>query len=76
MYTISDGDIESQMHLRDEMIYDLKQRVTLLTEERDNAIYILTSENEWLRSLLDESPLKEESTNCAIGCITMCVSSL
>ena len=62
MYTVVGGDMESRLRLRDEMIYDLKQRLTALTEEKDNAIFKLTSEIDWLRTLLDQGPIKEEST--------------
>ena len=60
MYIIAGGDIESQLCLRDEMIYDLKQRMASLTEEKDNTIFELTSENEWLKSLLGQALVVEE----------------
>ena len=62
MYIFTGGDIESQLQLRDELIYDLKQRMTLLTQDKDKAIFKLASENEQLRSQLDQDPIKEEST--------------
>ena len=56
MYAIAGGDIESQLRLRDEMIYNLKQKVTSLTEEKGNAIF----EIDRLRSLLDQAPIEED----------------
>ena len=52
-------DTEKRLHLRDEIIYKLKQEISSLKEESDSAIFmlkernaLLTAENEQLRSQL------------------------
>ena len=67
LYTLiaSGVEYESQLHSQDEVIYQLKQKVDSLIEERDNAIFELKSATELLRGQFKyyPEPIKEEGTD-------------
>ena len=57
---VGGGDVNMQLRLRDEIIYNLKQEIASLKEEKDSTIFELKSENEQLRSKLSPALIEEE----------------
>ena len=64
------GEIEAQLHLREQTIYCLKQEMALLKEDKESTTFMnkeLMSEVQELRRQLSLTPIKEEGTANGTG---------